>query len=428
MVERCGDRQLKFDGLQKWPFHFFVESLPVMLQISLLLLACGVCRYMAPINTLVACTLIALTGLGVLFYVGIVIAGASSYECPFQTPASVPLRASWTKIAPRFIAIVLPTLTAFRTLREIVQSHTPVFLSSLTGIRRHFHGPLDRIRLGASRLRLSWTGFSTRRLSHDPPLPTAQGVPTVPNPQEIVPWFSLDELTVDRMRNNNDARCVSWVLRNITDAEALDAAIRLAGTIRWFEDGIDTEPPYDLIVSTFHTCFGSDGVVYSGSRDRAYYSGQAILWIHTLAVCKSEEFARTFPLPTTQHAAQDPDLTHLLYVTTARSGGLCFADLLLAHRGVTPSHLQWVSNLLLHLSWAAQDTLHFNINDWACFTNNPDIPMRAVLNCVLTCCNLLGSPVGEDVLRIEDKSCGIPCLCSPGFSFSHSTVTALNRS
>jgi len=38
MIERCGDRQRKCDGLKKWPLHFFVESLPVMLQVALLLL------------------------------------------------------------------------------------------------------------------------------------------------------------------------------------------------------------------------------------------------------------------------------------------------------------------------------------------------------------------------------------------------------
>ena len=39
-IERCGDRQRKCDGLKKWPFHLFVESLPVLLQVALLLLAC----------------------------------------------------------------------------------------------------------------------------------------------------------------------------------------------------------------------------------------------------------------------------------------------------------------------------------------------------------------------------------------------------
>jgi hypothetical protein len=60
MIERCGDRQRKCDGLKKWPFHLFVESLPVMLQVALLLLACGLCRHMWTINPSVAYILIAL--------------------------------------------------------------------------------------------------------------------------------------------------------------------------------------------------------------------------------------------------------------------------------------------------------------------------------------------------------------------------------
>ena len=46
MIERCGDRQRKFDGLNKWPFRLFIESLPIMLQIALVLLTCGLSRYM----------------------------------------------------------------------------------------------------------------------------------------------------------------------------------------------------------------------------------------------------------------------------------------------------------------------------------------------------------------------------------------------
>ena len=92
MVERCGDRQRKFDGLEKWPFRLFIESLPVMLQIALLLLTCGLSRYMWSVNTSIAWVVISFTVIGFLFYVGIVIAGTSSYECPFQTPASTALR------------------------------------------------------------------------------------------------------------------------------------------------------------------------------------------------------------------------------------------------------------------------------------------------------------------------------------------------
>jgi hypothetical protein len=92
MIERCGDRQRKFDGLEKWPFRFFIESLPIMLQIALFLLTCGLSRYMWSVNTSVARVVISFTVLGILFYIGIVAAGTSSYECPFQTPVSIGLR------------------------------------------------------------------------------------------------------------------------------------------------------------------------------------------------------------------------------------------------------------------------------------------------------------------------------------------------
>ena len=68
-----GDHQRKFDGLQRWLFHSIIKTFPVMLHITLLLLACGLCRYMLTINTPVACTLITLTSLRVLFYVVVVI-------------------------------------------------------------------------------------------------------------------------------------------------------------------------------------------------------------------------------------------------------------------------------------------------------------------------------------------------------------------
>ena len=91
MVKRCGDHQYKFDGLEKWPFWLFIESLPIMLQLTLLLLACSLSRYVWLVNTSVARIIISFTVLGVLFYLGIVAAGMSSYECLFQTPALIGL-------------------------------------------------------------------------------------------------------------------------------------------------------------------------------------------------------------------------------------------------------------------------------------------------------------------------------------------------
>jgi len=86
------------------------------------------------------------------------------------------------------------------------------------------------------------------------------------------PWMAPEDLFIICRMNTDDVRRVSWILRNITDPEAL------ADTIRWFYDGINVDPPpYDLIVATFKACFNPTRRVYPGSRDRAYYSGRAMM-------------------------------------------------------------------------------------------------------------------------------------------------------
>jgi hypothetical protein len=67
-----------------------------------------------------------------------------------------------------------------------------------------------------------------------------------------------------RKWNADNARCVSWVLRNITDPEAIDSAIRLASTIRWFYGGPDQDPPFDLIVSALEGCSDGAKQLYPG--------------------------------------------------------------------------------------------------------------------------------------------------------------------
>jgi len=370
MIERCGDRQRKFNGLEKWPLHFFVESLPVMLQVALLLLACGLCRHMLTINASVAYTPISFTGLGVAFYVAIVIAGMSSYACPFQTPASAALRDLWKKVQDGIVPLTI-----------------------------HYTRVL-------SRARWMWKQGTRLLLRRQPP-PTA----TPPESIEVQgsePWITPIDLAICRT-NADDVLCVSWILRNITDPEALDAAVRLAGTIRWFDDGIDVDPPYDLIVSTFEACFDLTGKLYAGSRDRAYYSGRAMIWIHTLAMCKSREFRDRFLLPYTTYAAPglDHDLEQLLKVNRSTPPERRIFHLLGIRPEHTPSHLQWISNVLLHHAWANQTTLDREylreIIPEVCETKIT-LPLDAALGQLLAWCIFLGSSVEEEVLKIQDKS------------------------
>ena len=387
MIERCGDRQRKCDGLEKWPLHFFIESLPVMLQVALLLLTCGLCRHMWSVSASVAYVLVSLTGLGVGFYVIILIAGMTSYACPFQTPVSIALYGQWKKVRRGILSCILQFKWVF-----------------------------------------SWTRQMWNQSLH--PLLRCQSLPAIPleavRVQQLEPWPKPKDLDIARRTNTNDVRCVSWILRNITDPEALDAAIRLAGEIRWFDDGINVEPPHDLIVATFEACFDPTGKLYPGSRDRAYYSGRAMAWIHTLAMCKSEESASRFLPPHTKFTCpgSDHDLKQLLRLNCfAQNPTLGYVDLLWIGPEHTPSHLQWISNTLLHHSWAnwtARDNEF--ILDLISKTYGTAIPLNAILNRLLVWCIFLGSPVEEEVLKVQGKSYDISCFV---LRVTHSTLYQL---
>ena len=413
MIERCGDRQRKCDGLDKWPsLHLFIESLPVMLQIALLLLACGLCRYMESVNTTVAYILFTLTGLGVVFYVGVVIAGASSHDCPFQTPASVPLRSLWKKARLVLAFVAFPIFIAFRTLGEIFEFRMFQIITHLPNfdILPHLHDFSEKIQLATLRLGLFLprTGSNLNRSSRHPLLPTTREDSGSTISEETIPWFEPGELAKIQAKNTDDVRCVSWVIKTITDPEVLDAAILRASTIRWFDDGIEAEPVYNLITNVFHTCFGSNGEVYPGLRDRAYYSLRAIIWIHTLGMCKS----LTFPLPFQQcrTADLDDDFQQLLDFNGKSSIEERFGTLLLTRPGSTPSHVRWVSNALLYLSWAQLKPDGYSMQfHWGSADQNL-MPLDALLNRLLMYCNLLDSPVEEELLKVQDKSCDISCF------------------
>ena len=440
MIERCGDRQRKLEGLERWPFHSFVESLPMMLQLALLLLACGLCRQTISINTSVAGVLITLTTLGVLFYLGIVIAGTSSYACPFQTPASTALRSSWKEMRPRITPVVLPIIGALRRSWETVLCQVlriilrlPLELAFWRRFQRsHPPNPEDMptpqfaapynlwkkiqpgILYATFHLPLAIRSTLRRRLCR-PPLPTIQDDSSIP--EEITPWLAPKDLAVFLETNGSDVRCVSWILRNITDPEAVETAVRLAGTIRWFEDQATIEPPYDEIFSAFEGCFDSTNEVYPGLKDRAYYSLRAILWIHALANSRSREFAQKFHLPIISKVTLGQGgLSHLLdacYNSTNSDHLALLETLYTAPRETNHIHARSVSNLLLHLAWAKQSGLQnlFMSKDMVKYPNLAGgcgdwdtIPVDATLNHFLVWCILLGSPVEEEVLRVQDKS------------------------
>jgi len=118
-IERSQNRQRKLDGIVTWYFDHVMESLPLMLQVALLLLGCALSRYLWGINITVASVVLTVTSFGIIFYIFIIVAGTAFESCPYQTPGARFLRHVFLTILP----------SAVRTTRSIVHKLF-IFISS----------------------------------------------------------------------------------------------------------------------------------------------------------------------------------------------------------------------------------------------------------------------------------------------------------
>jgi hypothetical protein len=424
MVERCGDRQRKFDGLQKWPFRVCMESLPIMLQIALLLQMCGLSRYTWSVNMSVGRVVISFTVLGIIFYLVVVIAGTSSYECPFQTPASIVLRNLRDReTTQKLLANLSPpnviwlihiisvstrqassrTYDIVRSLLHWETSPTRVrsaVLSTATKVGYQAIILLLRVdrAFGNAKQRLVQ---GIRRFKHTSLLPTTVEGAHRP-PGLLVRVQNLETL---RKQNTDNAFCVSWILRNITDPEAIDSAVRLAGTIRWFNDDSNHDPPFDLIVLTFETCFDSNKQLYPGMRDRAYFSARAILQINLRARTQSRKRASKYPIPavfsrSVQHT--DADLHHVIRMLECnRAPGKPTLDF--PRVGInTHAHSLWMSNLFVDLTHAGPNP---TLGSFGFYLSAASSNHQAIISNILLLWHMfLGGHVEEETIWALDKS------------------------
>jgi hypothetical protein len=429
MVERCADRQRKIDGLEKWPFRLFIESLPVMLQIALLLLSCGLSRYVWSVNTSIARVVISFTVLGVIFYLGIVIAGTSSYECPFQTPASTTLRALRSRETTRRLLASLSPLSvissvyiAWRDVRQGIPSRYRhirdavvdprswgLFLPNISDIATNVgHQTIilllhvDRGFGNAKQGLVQWIRRCKRAIllpiAHDDPNNQLHALR--PRDGLLIPVRNIASL---RKRNADDARCVCWIIRNITDPEAIDSAIRLAGTIRWFDGNVDVDPPFEFIVSTFEACFDSARKPYPRMSDRAYFSGRAILRINKAAELRSQEFASKYSIPSGYSRCDAGGVNKdLSCVLCWFSRMYDYPPLDPSSIGSTPTHSICMSNLYVDIA----RTGFYPPARIPLSTTEDITPLGHAINAniILSWLVLLGGPVEEETFWADDKS------------------------
>ena len=362
VTARCRERQRKRDGLDQWLFKPFIDGLPLLLQISLVLLGTGLVVFMTTFELTGANVVIAFTALGAGIYVLFTLSGGFSRDSPLQTPSSTVIRTVFGNI-----------LIAFPILEE-----------KFTSARKKMS---------------QWV-----RLPKIPQLfpLSARGID-----------FYLGTL---RTTNADDAHCVSWVLKNITGSEAIDSALQLASVVQWFEDGCNSDPPYDSIVSTFESCFDFTGSLDTKMKDRAYFSATAILQVHISALRKSEDHALKYSIPRVPIDMKkinddsnidapkvDNDFKFVLDTLRSVDGEPFPSSLSLAN---SPERASWNSETLLwfvsnkHSDIAVRSSLIHERNvlhypQWHKF------PPKVVNNFLLVWCIHLGWEVDRRTLRIK---------------------------
>ena len=279
-----------------------------MVQVALLLLFCSLSQYMWLVNTSVTWVVVFFPILGFLCYIGIVVAGISSYGCPFQTPASI----------------------ALRCLRD---SKTAWKWPPPTNIASHQE---------------CWLETVQERCFEEPP----QQRPPVP---QNVLGLQVHVLNPEgiRRQNTNDASCVCLALQSITEPNAIKLAIGVARTIWWFDGDSNHNPQFDVIISTFNACFDSTKQLYPGMRDQAYFLAQAILQINMRVRVRSQDRASKYPIPevsTNSFKLSDPNLLHPIWMLehnwNASRPTLCFPN----GETNTSNYLLWLLNLFVDLT------------------------------------------------------------------------------
>jgi len=234
-IERSQNRQRKLDGVITWYFDHVMESLPLMLQIALLLLGLALSRYLWEVNIIVACVVLGVTSFGVIFYIFIVIAGTAYESCPYQTPMARILRYT-------FYCIYLYTPRPV----HIIISHL-IQVSWCCQLPSGWWSSLGQPWYSMANITTSLTCIAilpvallvdVSRLVPETVWSLLQHQPMDPSPQVHI----LDKQTIEL-----DLRCISWILQM-----SLDKTVHLS-TLKHLRQQMSTPTKFDPAIVTY--CF-----------------------------------------------------------------------------------------------------------------------------------------------------------------------------
>ena len=242
-VEKSRDRQRKLDGFKQWNFQFAIESLPVMLQLALLLLGSGLTLYLWTISRTIAGVVLAFTLLGVASYSFFTLAAMFHYNCPYQTPLSIFIRTIIRHLAQSNLAFI----RSLRSLISYVRNLRRLLLSGLRRALQCFH-----------------CGSTVEE--------EVEGI--VRADVVVAPTRIFEDVPVNWEVCEGDSRCIWWALDYTTDADVIFTTARFAADMIWYPEVVGSVSPH-VLANLFFDCL-SDGQVIPGKSEYATAIGMAL--------------------------------------------------------------------------------------------------------------------------------------------------------
>jgi len=246
--DKSRDRQRKLDGFEKWHFYLVIESLPVMLQLALLLFGSALSRYLRAISRTVAGVTISFTVFGIT-YLFFTLAATMYYNCPYQTPLS-----TLTRTAIRYLTRGDAGFAC--SVRSVIAS-----LPSTKTLRRN----LKHLHSGV---------LNALESFHCVPAVVKEAEHVPVTAVVVSPTRIFEDISIDWEVCEADARCISWVLDSITDPDVILSTVRFTVDTIWYPEIAGALSPH-ILADLFFDCL-LDGRVISGKEEHAVSIGMAL--------------------------------------------------------------------------------------------------------------------------------------------------------
>ena len=212
IADRGKERQVKLVGLQRWGLHLVMDMLPVMLQLSLLLLAIAVVVYFLDLNISVGSVVLGITSFGLLFYVCIVVFATMYSDCPFQTTFSILLRGKAQQV-------------------KWIIAHAGFWLSKKAIPLRRGIEPARRhsfLKIPAEWISWTLTGGANTTHHNGEDAPNDSHM-TISNPA----FWRNDPLFTYTTKEDIAASAGFWLLENSTSSSAASAVVTVFSELQW---------------------------------------------------------------------------------------------------------------------------------------------------------------------------------------------------